>query len=203
MSGPDFVVGVFGQWRAVVSRVLRAIVSSPLRTGAGVWLADVWRFVGRPAEVMSSDDPHPRRLVSRTGYACLVIGAAATALVTLGGGLGPLAAATDAAWLVLWAAARYAVMSLASGEVLRSRASSLRVAWAGGLIPLAFAVTPLLHASALVASAALTWRAVRAASASAREATAVVGWSFGGQAAVAVLAWIVRGGVIYALLLGR
>jgi hypothetical protein len=203
LSGPDFVAGVFGQWRAVVSRVLRAIASSPLWTGAGVWLADVSRFVVRPAEVMCSDDARPRLLVSRTGYACLAVGAVVTALLTLSGGTGPIAAATDAAWLVVWAAARFAVMHLASGEVLRARASSLRVAWAGGLIPLAVAVTPLLHAAALVASAALTWRALRASGAPQREATAVVGWGFGGQAAVEVLAWIVRGGVIYALLLGR
>jgi hypothetical protein len=203
MSGPDFVGSVFGQWRAVVSRALRAIASSPLRTGAGVWLAEVWRFVGRPAEMMSSDDAHSRLLVSRTGYACLAAGAAVTALLTLRGGMGPLAAATDAAWLVVWAAARYAIMRLASGETLRARPSWLAVAWAGGLIPLVLAVTPLLRAAALVASAALTWRALRAAGVPAREATVVVGWGFGGQAAVEIVAWIVRGGVIYALLLGR
>jgi hypothetical protein len=197
------VASVFGHWHAAVDRVARAVASAPWRSGAGAAMTATWRFVVRPSEVMATDDPRPGGLASRTGYACLAAGAVAAALVTFLGRQGGAAAATDALWLVMWAGARYAVMRLASGDVLRTRTSALTVAWAGGLVPLILAATPLLHAAALVASAALTWRALRAAGVPRREASAVVGWGFGGQAAVEVLAWIVRGGLIYGLLLNR
>ena len=203
MTAPDLVVGVFGHWRAAVSHAVHAAISVPARTGAAVWLTSVARFLSHPADIAASDDPHPGLLVSRTGYACLTIGAALAAIVTFRGGAGAFAAATDAAWLIVWAAARYAVMRLASGDVMRKRPSAVMVAWAGGLFPLIFAATPALHAAALVVSAALTWRALCAEGAPTREASLMVGWGFGGQAAVEVVAWVVRGGIIYALLLGR
>jgi len=201
--GPDLAVGVFGHWRAAVSRVARAAGSAPSRLAADVWLTSITGFVVRPGRVMAADDQRPSLLVSRTGYACLAAGAVVAAIVTFGGGLGAVAATTDAVWLVLWAAARFAVMRLASGEALRGRVPTLTVAWAGGLMPLILAATPLLNALAVVASAVLTWRALRAAGAGTRETTWVVGWAFGGQVAVEILAWIVRGGLIYGVLLGR
>jgi hypothetical protein len=212
-------VGVFGHWRVAVTRALRAAHLLPshdstgrwlrafrsvgLREGAGRWLAAVRDFSARPERVVASEDPLPGRLVSWTGYACLAAGAVLVALTTWRSGAGALAATTDALSLIAWAAARYAIMRLAAGRDLRTRPDALGVAWAGGLVPLVVAVVPVLEAAALVASAALTWRALRAASGSAREATLVAGAAFGGQAAVAAVAWVVRGGLIYTLLLGR
>jgi hypothetical protein len=199
----DFAAGVFGHWRVAVTRAFHAARTAPERLGVDAWLASVTHFALSPVDVMASGDTHAAVQVSRTGYVCLAVGATVAAFVTFRGGAGPAAAATDAVWLVVWAAARYAVLRLASGDDMRLRPSAVAVAWAGGLVPLVFAATPVLGVAALVASAALTWRALRAAGAEGREVTRVVGWSFGGQAAAEAAAWIVRGGVIYALLLGR
>ncbi len=207
---------MFGHWRVAITRALRAthalppperidrwlqaVRSLPLREGVVRWLTAVWDFVARPEEIVTSADPQTGRLPDWTGYGCLAMGTALVAIVTLRSGAGAVAAVTDAVILVVWAAARYAVMRLAADRDLRANPRAIHAAWAGGLMPFAFAGGPILETAALAASA---WRALRAASGSARKATLVAGAAFGGQAAVEVIAWIVRGGLIYAVLLGR
>lgn len=194
---------LFGYWRVAVTKALRAARSLPSRSGATAWLASVADFIGRPEGMICSNDPRARVLVSRTGYGLLAIGTSLAAFVTWHSGAGAVAAVADGARLIVWAGARLAVMRLAATGELRTRPAAVGVAWSGGLMPLALAATPYLHAVALVASAALTWRALRAGGGTKREVWSMVGAAFGGQAAVEVVAWMVRGGIIYALVLGR
>lgn len=199
----SLAASVFAHWRAALTAALRAAASAPSRLGTDVWLAAVTGLIVRPGSVVACDDLRGARLVSRTGYACLAAGTALAALVTWRSGAGALAAGADAATLLVWAAARWAVMRLAAAGEMRVRPAVIDAAWAGGLIPLVMAATPVLNVVALAASAVLTWRALRAAGGSKREAWLIVGAAFGGQAAVGIVAWVVRGGVIYGFLLRR
>ena len=197
------LASLFGHWRAAVSVVFRALRSTPARAGADVWLAAVTRFIARPEQALSGEDPSSVRIVSRTGYVCLAVGSALAAVVTWRSGAGALAAAADAAGLLMWAGARWAVIRLAAIGKMRARSAAIDAAWAGGLLPLVAAVTPVLDVVALAASAVLTWRAIRAAGGSKRETWLTVGAAFGGQATVEIVVWLVRGGIVYAFLLPR
>lgn len=199
----SLLAGVFEHWRAAVSVVFRAVGSAPARAGASPWLAAVTGFIARPEPALSGEDPRSTRIVSRTGYACLAVGSALAAVVTWRSGAGALAAGADAAGLLMWAGARWAVMRLAAVGEMRAHPTVIDAAWAGGLMPLVLAATPVFNVVALAASAVLTWRAIRAAGESKRETWLTVGAAFGGQASVELVAWIIRGGIIYAFLMRR
>lgn len=96
--------------------------------------------------------------------------------------------------MLAWAAVRLAILVVLApaGRVERVRAYA---AWAVSLVPFALGATEGLRFLALAASAWLCLDALQSLGESRRTARTMVLWSFGGQAGVVALGWLVRGGV--------
>lgn len=96
-----------------------------------------------------------------------------------------------AAGEVLWASMRFIIIALLMPRGVISR-SRLSVAFLAGLLPYALGITWLLRLIALGASASLTHRGLVGAGVSRDDTRVVIGWAFGGQAAVLATGWLVR-----------
>ena len=92
---------------------------------------------------------------------------------------------------VLWAGGRFAILlALVPGD--RLRGADVAAAYLTGLAPYALAWTGGLRVVALVVSAVLVARALRAAGLARPEARLAVGWAFGGQLAVVAVGIALR-----------
>jgi hypothetical protein len=190
----------FRAWRALLAALAPSAGASAgavrraARTAAGA-LAASGRFLLEPSAPLAEEDA---RRVATVGLVALGIGAAGTLAVArpLGTPLGT--AVVAAAWMLVWAPIRLAVLRLARPEVDRTR---LTRAWSAALLPSLAGVTALLAAAALVASAWLTYAALRGAGTARHEAATAVGWAFGAQMAAEVTRWLAEGALFYVLFL--
>jgi hypothetical protein len=185
----------FLAWRRLLTRLLlrgRRTVPGrpavPLAALVGSWVRD-------PAEALREIAAADLRRLGGVGIVALLTGAAGGAVVTVARAGRPLAALVGAASALLWAAARFGVLRLATPPTEGARVAD---AWACGLVPLALAVIFPLDVVALLASWIYTLRSLVALGLGRRTAWTATGLAFGGQVAVAVAVWALRGGLIVA-----
>lgn len=188
--------GLFATWR----RAIATVASWPLRLGRRAaslvrsWTSQ-WRSAlqyhreaGSPWEAAGSKN---RGAAAALGLRAFVFGLIALAILTASTrnswGPGVVAAAGE----VLWASMRFIIIALLMPRGVISR-SRLSVAFLAGLLPYALGITWLLRLIALGASASLTHRGLVGAGVSRDDTRVVIGWAFGGQAAVLATGWLVR-----------
>mgnify|MGYP001273132701 CR=1 FL=1 len=183
-------------WR----RVIATVALWPVRVGrAMTTLARAWISQWRAAlrYHLNADSPwkaadvKDREVAAALGLRAFAFGLIALAVLTASSrnawGPGAVAAAGE----LLWAGMRFIIIALLMphGAIDRPR---LSVAFLAGLAPFALGVTWLLRLVALGLSALLTYRGLRGAGVSRDDTRVVVGWAFGGQAAVLASGWLVR-----------
>lgn len=188
--------GLFAVWR----RAIAAVASWPVRAGRGaISLTRSWASQWRATLRYHQDADRPwesvgatgREVAAALGLRAFVFGLIALAMLTASArnewGPGAVVAAGE----ILWAGMRFIIIALLMprGVIDRSR---LSVAFLAGLLPYAFGVTWLLRLVALGASASLTHRGLVGAGVSRDDTRVVIGWAFGGQAAVLAGGWLVR-----------
>ncbi len=132
------------------------------------------------------------------GLSALAFGAVTRIAVTLA--LRPVRegvveAFVDAAWLLGWAWARWAIMRVAAGGAREDR-DRVDAAAGPALLPFALAVVFPLDAVALLASWWLTYRGLLGLGSRPETARRATVLAFGGQVIVAVGAWFARGTLI-------
>ena len=128
------------------------------------------------------------------GIAGLAVGASLGIALAAPGQARALALLAGAETL-LWAAVRWFLMRF-TGHGAANDSRQLRGATALGLIAYAIALSPGLRLAAWVLSAGLTWVGLVIQGDRRREALRTVAIAWGAQAAVVLLSWIARGGIV-------
>lgn len=188
--------GFFAIWR----RMIGVIASWPPRAARTIIkVARSWSSQWRDARSYHQNATRPwgtpgsrdREAAAALGIRAFVFGMIALAIVTAsahnGWGSGAIAIASE----VLWVGMRFIIIALLMPQRAISR-SRLSTAFLAGLLPYAFGFSWLLRLIALGASAVLTGRGLIGAGVPRRDSRVVIGWAFGGQAAVLASGWIVR-----------
>lgn len=183
----DLASTLFRMWRRLLTAIAcgctRAWVH--VRDAAARWAAGwlpVRAYLADPVAAWSGDSPARLMPAVAFGLRAFAAGLLISAGVALGTGVRLPAAGLVILTELLWVAARLAIIVLLTPTGLpRSRALA---AFAAGLAPYAFGITPLLRLGSLGLSAVLTARGLRGAGAAAGTVRLATGWAFGGQAAI-------------------
>ncbi|TDB37004.1 MAG: hypothetical protein D9V44_10925 [Actinobacteria bacterium] len=189
----DSVGWIFDGWRRFLARTGRVLAVRTRLTRMQSASRYVVTYLRRPA-ALGDLDVTAIDSVAAFGVRTLIIGSFAGIVVgwlTMGAfGI----AVSRAAGTLAWAAARLAILLALSP---RGRENHLRAyaAWACSLVPFIFGVTEGLRLLALAASAWLCLEGLLALDVHKRTARSMVLWSFGGQASVIALGWLLRGGI--------
>lgn len=188
--------GLFSMWRRLLTGLARMTTRAILlvRRAAHAWVLQWVRFVHyhRDASLPWAPEAHrTRQSAAAIGVRAFVFGVTLAALSAAGLRDSWLAAIAVLAEQLLWASARFIIIALVSPRGALDR-PCLATAFMAGLVPFAAGVTPTLRILALAASALLTYRGLQGAGLRPGEARTAIAWSFGGQAAVAVLGWVLR-----------
>lgn len=188
--------GLFSIWRRLLTALASAARRSALlvRRAAHAWMMQwvgFFRYHRDAALPWSPEGHRDRQRAAAIGVRALVFGVTLAALSAAGLRDSWLAAAAVSGEQLLWASARFIIIALVSprGALDRPR---LTTAFMAGLVPYAAGVTPTLRILALAGSAILTYRGLQGAGLRPGEARTAIVWSFGGQAAVAGLGWVLR-----------
>ncbi len=184
---------IFDGWRRFLGRIARVLAVRARLERARDAARTAVTYLRRP-DTLGNLDPPSIDSLTAIGIRALILGSVASIAVgwLTAGALGvPVARAIGS---IVWAAARLAIL-IALGP--RGRESHLRVygAWTCSLIPFAFGVTEGLRLLTLAASAWLCLEGLVALGERRRIARTMVLWSFGGQAGVIALGWLLRGGI--------
>lgn len=171
----DLAPRLFTTWRALLGRVWTR-VSAFIRPDA--------ETRGRRSAAVNRAAP------IAIGTVCLIAGSIVGVAVAAPG-------SERSAWIallftVVWAGGRLLVLDLVAHG--RIDLPSLLRAWAWGLVPYAFAVTPALTLVAWLVSALVTWRVLTLSGLTPGEARKAVLIAWGIQALFGVLTWIVVNG---------
>jgi len=161
------------------------------------------RYLRDPASTLASADTAGRSSLKVAGAASVAIGVALSLALPAPVG-GPLVRRfLSAGWVAGWALARLFVMRATSRGTLARDRHDVDDAWGPALMPFAFAIIEPLPLAALAVSAFLTLRGLAGLGADRAESRRVVALAFGGQLLVEAVAWLARGGLLYALLTVR
>ncbi|MDH4139473.1 MAG: hypothetical protein OEV43_02765 [Coriobacteriia bacterium] len=139
----------------------------------------------------------PLVLVGTTALAIGIVGTVFIGRDALG------QAVASAAVMALWCTARLALMTIAAeAKTLADRRAVTR-AWALGLLPYVFAVSPLLQFAAWLLSIGLAFRTLEAGRFRRRRVVWCLAWGYGSQALAVVAAWLTRNAFIAGAVLER
>lgn len=189
----DSIRWVFDGWRRVLARVGRFLAVPSRLARVRRVAGDVVAYLRNPG-TLADLSAASIDSIAAFGVRALILGAVASIAVgwITSGAFG--IAIARAAGALAWAAARLAILLALSP---RGRSSHLRAfaAWACSLIPFMFGATEGLRLLTLVASAWLCLEGLIALGEDKRVAQTMVLWSFGGQASVIALGWLLRGGI--------
>jgi hypothetical protein len=180
--------GLFAAWRRVIASIASVFprLGRSAHAAAITWVAQ-WKRTGdyhrHSPEPWTDDGRLARQAAAALGVRAFVFGMVVAAIATAAsrGLWGPAVATAGSE--VLWASMRFIIVALLmpAGTIDRSR---LSIAYLAGLLPYAFGATWLLRLLALGFSGLLTARGLLGAGVPRRHVRTVIGWSFGGQAAV-------------------
>lgn len=189
----DSIGWVFDGWRRVLARVGRFLAVRARLSRVRRVTGDVVAYLRSPG-TLADLSATSIDSIAAFGLRALILGAVAS--ITVGwitNGAFGIAIARAVGGLA-WAAARLAILLALSP---RGRSSHLRAyaAWACSLIPFMFGATEGLRLLTLAASAWLCLEGLTALGEHKRVARTMVLWSFGGQASVIALGWLLRGGI--------
>lgn len=202
----DPLSGPFLAWRRLLTRLIRGTArlgaalagSRPVRTAAAAA-----RYLRDPAGTLAAASTAERSLLKEAGAAALVLGVALSFAVPAAVGAPTVHRFLAAGWTAAWALARLFVMRTVARGPLAARPDRIDDAWGPALLPYALAVIDPLPLAALAASAFLTLRGLDGLGVERGEARRTVGIAFGGQLVFELLAWLARGGLLYALVAAR
>lgn len=191
----DALAALFLVWRRSVTRAWRIggrlsrTLADSTSSSARTWKIALGHIIH--PEQGTTDTDARWHLASAFGVIAFASGALIAVGFSIGNGDSPATIAVTILSETAWAAARLWVLLL----VLRSRQLRVRIthAFLAGLAPYALAFSPLLRFSALVLSAIVTTRGLRAVEVSAADARTATAWAFGGQALMTLLGAIARG----------
>ncbi|PKQ37616.1 MAG: hypothetical protein CVT59_07130 [Actinobacteria bacterium HGW-Actinobacteria-1] len=189
----DSIGWVFDGWRRALARFGRLLAVRTRLARVRRVTVDVVTYLRSPGTLADLSAPSIDS-VAAFGVRALILGAVASIAVgwITTGAFG--IAVARAVGALAWAAARLAILIALSP---RGRSSHLRAfaAWACSLIPFMFGATEGLRLLTLAASAWLCLEGLIALGEHKRVAQTMVLWSFGGQASVIALGWLLRGGI--------
>ncbi|MRR11716.1 hypothetical protein EG835_04445 [bacterium] len=201
---PPVVAGFVVMWHRAVSSAAAFVltctraITRAARDWASQWKS-VWAFARRPANAWSGENEREREVSAAAGVRAFALGLVLAGWWVASARNAWIAGVTLIAGEVLWASARFIIIAwlMPRGAIDRR---GLSIAFCAGLLPYVAGVTAPLRVAALVASAYVTWSALRGAGVRRADADRAIGWSFGGQAGVAVVGWFGR--ALLALLVG-
>lgn len=182
--------GIGRTWRRAVSAIARVVAPVRRWRTARATAEDAVRFWTRPATFGDLSAGAADR-VGALGFRLSLLGLGASVAVGLWrtGGWRPAAGA--AITTTVWAFARLGVLVwLAPGD--RRTRVVVAAVWAASLAPFGLGLTEGLRLVALAASAVLCLGALRGIGVPEKDVRSMVGWSFGGQAAVTLGGLAVR-----------
>lgn len=191
--------GLFSTWRRLLTTIAtgsrRALAAT--RSIARNWAMQWVRLVSYHRDATlpwSVDGTRARQAAAAIGVRGFIFGIGLAALSAAGVRNSWLAVIAVVAEQLLWASARFIIIALVSPRGAIDR-RGLSTAFMAGLLPYALGVTPALRTLSLAGSAVLTYRGLQGAGLRPGEARTAVIWSFGGQAAVGALGWILRAAI--------
>jgi hypothetical protein len=195
----EVAASFFAAWHRVLSTGYRFVRASALWIWerSARWAAqweDIVRYLAAPARSHDASADAGAPLAAAFGARAFVFGILMSGAIATAAGDTARAAIATLLVEVAWAAGRLAIcVALIPGRTMPRR--RLFLAYLTGLAPYALGLTALLRAAALLASALLTGRELRAAGLGGRDTRTALAWAFGGQAAVIALGFAVRGGL--------
>lgn len=186
---------LFGAWRRLLTAVARRVDRcwSALRRAGLRWAAgsrSIRAYVTDTTSAWAEGSIERLEPAAAFGLRALIAGLIASTGIALGTGTRLAAVGLVVLTELLLAAARLAIVLLVvPAGTSRPR---LLLAFAAGLAPYAFGVTPLLRLGSLWASGVLTFRGLRGAGVGPRDAKTATAWAFGGQTAIVVAGLLIR-----------
>lgn len=187
----DSLGWLFNGWRRLLSRMLA--FARPRERFAAVRsvCTDAYMLLARPESFGTLDSARADRLVT-LGLRAFIVGSAVSigvGVVTTGAPGPSIASVVNGA---LWAAARLAILIALAPRDRRSRVLTAAV-WSASLLPYLLGLTDGLRWVALGASAFLCYGALSGAGLRRETVRTMTAWAFGGQVAVLMTSWLLRG----------